>query len=88
MPRRPAAVSIEENFYAESLARASALGMNWSAYVNALIRQDMLQHGPLVINESGRTGDNHFGSAREGAGSGEATKGTKPKAKSQQNKKP
>lgn len=49
--RRPAALSIRPEEYTAAKARADALGMNFSAYVNSLIRRDMEIRGPIIIQE-------------------------------------
>lgn len=48
--RKPAAVSIDPELYANSQERAKALGFNsWSAYVAQLIRADLAADGELNI---------------------------------------
>lgn len=37
--------------HAQARRRAAALGMNFSAYVNHLIREDMSRGGSLVVRE-------------------------------------
>lgn len=49
MKRRPAALSIRPDEYAQAKARADSLGLNFSAYVNSLIRADMQRGGGLAI---------------------------------------
>lgn len=50
--RRPAALSIRPEEYEAAKARADGLGLNFSAYVNSLIRADMVTRGPLTIQET------------------------------------
>lgn len=53
--RRPAALSIRPEEYEAAKARADGLGLNFSAYVNSLIRKDMAERGPLTLQESPAT---------------------------------
>jgi hypothetical protein len=52
MTRKPAAVSMQPHEYEAAKARAVRLGMNFSAYINALIRADMRGGGELVLREA------------------------------------
>lgn len=50
--RRPAALSIRPEEYEAAKARADGLGLNFSAYVNSLIRKDMRERGSLTLQET------------------------------------
>jgi hypothetical protein len=52
MKRRPAALSIRPDEYTAAKARADSLGLNFSAYVNSLIRADVSTGGSLTIQEN------------------------------------
>lgn len=41
-----------EDMHVAAKRRAEALGMNFSNYINALIREDMTKGGSLVIRET------------------------------------
>jgi hypothetical protein len=51
MSRKPAAVSMQPQEYEAAKLRAQRLGMNFSAYINALIRADMRSGGDLVLRD-------------------------------------
>ena len=50
--RRPAALSIRPEEYEAAKARADGLGLNFSAYVNSLIRADMRLRAPITLQET------------------------------------
>jgi len=47
--RRPAALSIRPEEYTVAKARADSLGLNFSAYINSLIRADVQRGGNLIM---------------------------------------